>query len=97
MINICVKKEDYLKLLLGKAALFQIVIKRWKLFNANLKPYGPHSLRHACATHLINEGVSLKEISDYLGHQNIDSTRIYTKVDLKKLRKVSEFNIGDLL
>jgi site-specific recombinase XerC len=41
--------------------------------------------------------VSLKEISDHLGHQTLDATRIYTKVDLKNLRKVSDIYIGDLL
>jgi site-specific recombinase XerD len=82
---------------LGQTAIFQIVSRRWKLIDKTLKSYGPHSLRHACATHLINEEISLKEISDYLGHTNIDSTRIYTKVDLNNLRKVADFNIGDLL
>jgi integrase/recombinase XerD len=82
---------------MGNGAVFKAVSKRWKLFNKDIKPCGPHSLRHACATRLINEGVSLKEISDYLGHQSIDATRIYTKVDLINLRKVAELNIGDLL
>jgi len=65
--------------------------------NLNIKHHGPHALRHACATHLINEGVTLKEISDHLGHQGLDTTRIYTKVDLTSLRKVADFNLGDLL
>ena len=51
-----------------------------------IKHHGPHALRHTCATHLINEGVSLKEISDHLGHQGLETTRIYTKVDLVSLR-----------
>ena len=82
---------------ISNSVVFKAVSKRWKLFNPDIKPYGPHSLRHACATRLINEGISLKEISNYLGHQSIDTTRIYTKVDLTNLRKVAEFNIGDLL
>ena len=65
--------------------------------NLNIKHHGPHALRHACATHLINEGVTLKEISDHLGHQGLDTTRIYTKVDLTSLRKVADFHFGDLL
>jgi integrase/recombinase XerD len=57
---------------------------------------GPHALRHACATHLMTEGLSLKEIGDHLGHNCADSTRIYAKVDIAGLREVAEFSLGGL-
>jgi site-specific recombinase XerD len=78
-------------------AIYQIVNRRLKPFNLNIQHHGPHTLRHACATHLINEGLSLKEISTHLGHQCLETTQIYAKVDLKNLRKVAEFELGDLL
>ena len=58
---------------------------------------GAHSLRHACASNLMSQQVSLKEIGDHLGHCSMDATRIYAKVDLPGLRQVSEFDLGGLL
>ena len=77
--------------------VYTAVAPRLKALNLKLKHYGPHALRHACATHLINEGVSLKRIADHLGHQHLDTTRLYAKVDLNSLRKVAEFEMGELL
>lgn len=82
---------------LSSSAVYQIVSKRLKPLDLKIKHHGPHALRHACATHLINEGLSLKEIANHLGHQGLDTTRIYSKVDLVNLRKVSEFDLRDLL
>ena len=39
-----------------------------------------HSLRHSYATHLLEEGVSLRQISQYLGHESLDTTVIYTNL-----------------
>lgn len=82
------RRSPYKPLTAG--AIYAIVNRRLKPLNLPIKNHGPHALRHACATHLINEGFSLKEISDHLGHQRLETTRIYTKVDLVNLRKVAE-------
>ena len=42
------------------------------------KPATPHTLRHSYATHLLEEGVSIRLISQYLGHSSLDITVIYT-------------------
>ena len=50
---------------------------------------GSHAIRHAWATHMLAEGHSLKTIADLLGHRSIETTRIYAKVDLGRLREVA--------
>lgn len=45
-------------------------------------------LRHSLATQLVNGGVPIKQVSDVFGHASIDTTAVYTKVDLTSLKKV---------
>jgi integrase/recombinase XerD len=77
--------------------LAQVVKRRLHAMGLNLPHYGPHVLRHACAAHLLAQGLSLKEIGDHLGHQSPQTTRIYAKVDLAALRTVGDFNLEGLL
>jgi site-specific recombinase XerD len=81
---------------LSGGALHYRVCSRLKLLNVQTTHYGPHSLRHACATRLIAEGLSLKEIGDHLGHVSASSTRVYAKVNLPDLREVAAFDLGEL-
>lgn len=74
----------------GFGAAITIHIKRLGL---HLPHCGPHSLRHSCATHLLSEGFSLREISDHLGHRSARSTQIYAKVDMPNLRQVALHNL----
>jgi integrase len=50
---------------------------------------GARTWRHGRATRMLERGVSLKTIRDMLGHRSIDSTFIYTKVDLPMLRQAA--------
>jgi site-specific recombinase XerD len=82
---------------LGRAALWPIVAERLRRLGVTCPHRGPHAIRHACATHLLAQGLSLKEIGDHLGHQRPDTTRLYAKVDLTGLQRVAEFDMGGLL
>lgn len=55
--------------------------------------FGPQSLRHACATRLLNLGASPAEIADFLGHRNTRTVQVYAKLDSVGLRQVSDLDL----
>ena len=49
----------------------------------------PHCLRHAYAAYLLRQGISLKAISDILGHRSVESTATYLRLAREELRQVA--------
>ena len=82
---------------LSCAAVWRRVAKRARALDPPVVPHGAHALRHACATHLLEQGLSLKDIADHLGHRNLNSTTRYTSVNLAGLREVANLSLGGLL
>ncbi len=54
-----------------------------------------HKLRHSIATHLLNNGADLKMIQQFLGHQSITTTEIYTHVNQSKISSEYEKYFDD--
>ncbi len=47
-----------------------------------------HLLRHSCATHMLEGGADIRFIQQLLGHENLDTTAVYTKVSILQLQAV---------
>ena len=75
------------------ATIWTIIANRIRRSGFTLKA-GTHSFRHACATELLRQGSSLREIADFLGHGDLESVSIYAKADIRSLRKVAAFSLG---
>jgi integrase/recombinase XerD len=70
---------------LSRVRLFQIVKALAAAAGVPPDRVGPHGLRHAFATHLLEGGADLRALQAMLGHTDIATTQIYTHVDSRRL------------
>jgi len=66
----------------------QILIKKAAKKAGISKKVTPHTLRHSFATHLLENGENLLVIQQLLGHENLETTRIYTHINQEQIQKV---------
>lgn len=70
---------------LSRQSVFKMVQKTG--LSIGIKNLHPHSLRHSCATHMLEGGADLRIIQDMLGHSDISTTQIYTHVQRSHIRE----------
>jgi integrase/recombinase XerD len=84
------RSSEYLFLAKGgkpmtRQRLWQLI----KKYSAGLSiEISPHTLRHCFASHLLDGGADLRALQKMLGHTDISTTQIYTKVTPERLRKI---------
>lgn len=79
------KKSDSFRLTSRSA---ERIVKKYSILAGIPIFVTPHTLRHSMATDLLNKGVDLRTIQEFLGHRDIGSTQIYTHVTNKRLRDI---------
>jgi site-specific recombinase XerD len=64
------------------------------LLQAGLDPeqYSAHKLRHTAATMMLSGGVDVKTVQEVLGHENLNTTQIYTHIESTELKIAAEAN-----
>jgi integrase/recombinase XerC len=66
----------------------QTRLNHWAKFKGINCKISPHTLRHSCATHLLESSGDLRAVQEFLGHEDISTTQIYTNLDFEHLKKV---------
>ena len=85
-LSICTEEREDVPISLGRG--FTQLIKKLAIDSGiNPSQVSPHKIRHSFATHMLRNGANLREIQELLGHRNISSTQIYTKIHNDDLRE----------
>jgi integrase/recombinase XerD len=71
---------------LGQGALDHLVRRHGRA--VGLPKLHLHALRHTCATHLLRGGADVRHVQAILGHRNLNTTALYTRVVIEDLREV---------
>lgn len=77
---------------ISKAAVEKLVKKYLTKAGLDSTQYSPHKLRHTAATLMLQNGVDVRTLQEVLGHENLNTTQIYTHVDNENLRAAAKAN-----
>lgn len=66
----------------------QKIVKSYISQISEVRKKSPHVLRHTFATHMLDRGADLRAVKDFLGHESLSTTQVYTHVSVDRLKKV---------
>ena len=77
---------------ISRAAVHKLVKKHLLAAGLDSSQYSAHKLRHTAATLMLQNGVDVRTLQEVLGHENLNTTQIYTHVDSDDLRTAARAN-----
>ncbi|NNN13550.1 MAG: tyrosine recombinase [Acidimicrobiaceae bacterium] len=90
-LSLLAKKPDSGALFLNRAGTPLTRQGAWLTLKGRASAVGlgsvftPHTLRHSCATHMVDHGADLRVVQELLGHADLSTTQIYTKVSMTRM------------
>ena len=73
-------------------AVHRLVEKALKQAGLDATQFSAHKLRHTAATMMLSGGVDIKTVQEVLGHENLNTTQIYTHIESTELKIAAEAN-----
>ena len=77
---------------ISRSSVHAMVKKRLSEAGINASEYSSHKLRHTAATMMLSGGVDVKTVQEVLGHENLNTTQIYTHIENTELKIAAEAN-----
>lgn len=75
----------------GRRLSYQMIAERVSNYAVQAKVKATvHSFRHSCATHLLRRGATTRHIQQLLGHRSVETTELYTHLDVKDLKRAMQ-------
>ena len=77
---------------ISSAAVHRLVKKAFLQAGLDATQFSAHKLRHTAATMMLSGGVDVKTVQEVLGHENLNTTQIYTHIENTELKLAAEAN-----
>lgn len=77
---------------ISAAAVHRLVKKHLLAAGLDASQFSAHKLRHTAATLMLSNGVDVKTVQEVLGHENLNTTQIYTHIENTELKIAAEAN-----